>query len=92
MSTLNIRVYSRDEIGAVPPAIAAEWADSNCPFLVAHALPSGDGRCCYVESTDALYEMLKDLVIGQRSELEFFGVEAVAACESFNLRDVGALN
>ena len=93
MSTLNIRVYSRDEIGAVPPAIAAEWADSNCPFLVAHPLPSGGGRFCYVESTDALYEMLKDLVIGNPSELEFFGVEAVAACESFNLRDAGpALN
>ena len=51
-----------------------------------------NGRFCYVESADALYEMLKDLVIGHRSELEFFGVAAVAACESFNLRDVGALN
>ena len=92
MSTLNIRIYSRDEIGAVPPDVAGQWVDSNCPFLVAHALPSGDARCHYVESADALYEMLKDLVIGHRSELEFFGVEAVAACESFNLRDASALN
>jgi hypothetical protein len=90
-AALNIRIYSREMIDALPTVIAAPWRDSECPFLVAHALRSG-GRVHYVESADALYALLKDLVIGHRSELEFFGTEAVAACESFNLRDVGKLN